>query len=160
MEPDVGTVLPREIGKLMEALADEMALAMIALSCHFAETFVEGCQAATEISGIWTCAYKKVAGEVVMEVGVPKCLTVAGSLDDPPTGVSHHGSDLPSQNGCAALRPSSYESSGGMSATSARCLANFSGLLSVAKGSSWSTIKDVADKTTFSTPRSGVRGQL
>ena len=49
---------------------------------------------------------------------------MAGLLDDPSTGVSHDGYDLPSQNDCAAPRPSSYESSGSMSATSARCFSS------------------------------------
>ena len=82
---------------------------------------IDLCQAANKISGIWTCAYKKVAGVVVLEVGVQKSLTVAGLFNDPSTGVSHDGYDFPSQDGCAAPRPPSYETSGGMSATSARC---------------------------------------
>ena len=87
-------------------------------------TCAEGCQAANETSGLWTCAYKKGAGEVVLEMEEPKCSSVAGSLDDPSTGVSHDGYDIPSQNGWAVFRPSSYESSGNMLATSARCLSS------------------------------------
>ena len=62
--------------------------------------------------------YKKVAGELVLEMGVQKCSSVAGSLDDPSTGVSHGGYDIPSQNSCG------YEAGGSMSATSARCLSS------------------------------------
>ena len=59
----------------------------IGKSC--AVTYVEGCQAAKETSGIWTCAYEIVAGEMVLEVEAPKCLSVVCSLDDPSTGVGH-----------------------------------------------------------------------
>ena len=38
-----------------------------------AETYVEGCQAANETSGIWICEYEKVEGEVVLEVEILKC---------------------------------------------------------------------------------------
>ena len=43
-----------------------------------AETYVEGCQAADDTGGIWVCAYKKVEGEVVLEVEILKCSSVAG----------------------------------------------------------------------------------
>ena len=67
---------------------------------------MEGCQAADETSGIWKCAFKKVDGEVVLEVAVLECSSVAGPL------------------GGVAPLPSSYESSGSMLATSARCLSS------------------------------------
>ena len=55
---------------------------------------MEGCQAADETSGIWICANKKVEGEVVLDVEILKCSSVAGPL------------------GGAAPLPSSYESTG------------------------------------------------
>ena len=58
---------------------------------HRAGTYVEGCQAANETSGIWLCAYKKVEGEVVLQVEMLKCSSVAGPLCG------------------AALLPSSYD---------------------------------------------------
>ena len=57
---------------------------------------VEGCQAANGTSGVWTCACKKVAGEVVLDVEVSKCSSVAGLRHDPSMGVSHDGYDIPS----------------------------------------------------------------
>ena len=52
------------------------------------------------------CAFKKVDGEVVLEVAVLECSSVAGPL------------------GGVAPLPSSYESSGSMLATSAWCLSS------------------------------------
>ena len=69
-----------------------------------AVTYVEGCQAAHETSGIWTCVCvkKKVAGEVVLEVVIPECSSLVGSLDDCQRVLATDGYDIPSQNGCAA----------------------------------------------------------
>ena len=53
-----------------------------------AVTCAEEYHAANETSGTLTCAYE-VAGDVVLEVAVPKWLSVVCSLDDPSTGVSH-----------------------------------------------------------------------
>ena len=58
-------------------------------------TFAEEYHAANETSGTLTCAYDEVAGDVVLEVAVPKCLPVACSLDDPSTGVSHECRNIP-----------------------------------------------------------------
>ena len=66
---------------------------------------------------MWTCVY-------ILEVEVPKCLSVVCSLDDPSTGVSHEGHDLPSQGSCVARRPASYEADGTISTTSVRCLSS------------------------------------
>ena len=52
-----------------------------------AVTCAEGYPAANETGGTLTCAYDEVAGDVVLEVAVPKCLSVVCSLDDPSTGV-------------------------------------------------------------------------
>ena len=58
-----------------------------------AETYVEGCQAANETIGIWICAYKKVEGEVVLEVEILKCASVAGPLCG--AALSHQVMNLP-----------------------------------------------------------------
>ena len=51
------------------------------LSC--AVTCTEGCQAANETSGTLVWVYDEVAGDVVLEVAVPKWLSAACSIDDP-----------------------------------------------------------------------------
>ena len=66
----------------------------------YAVTCAEGYQAANETGGILTCAYDEVAGDVVLEVAVPECLSVVCSLDDPSTGVSHECRDIPYQGSC------------------------------------------------------------
>ena len=86
-----------------------------------AVTYEEGCQAANETSGILTCVYNEVAGDVVLEVGGQKCLSVVCSLDDPSTGVSHKCHDILSQGSCVAPRPVEYEADGNISTISLRC---------------------------------------
>ena len=87
-----------------------------------AVTCAEGYQAANETGGTLTCAYDEVAGDVVLEVAVPKCLSVVSSLDDPSTGVSHECRDILYQGSCVATRPEGYEADGRLSTTSLRCL--------------------------------------
>ena len=71
-----------------------------------AVTCTEGHQAANETRGTVTSAYHEVAGDVVLEFAVPKCLSVVCSLDDPSTGVSHECRDILSQGSCVAPLPS------------------------------------------------------
>ena len=70
-----------------------------------AVTCAEGYQAANETSGTLTCVYDEVAGDVVLEVAAPKCLSVVCSLDDPSTGVSHECRDILCHGSCVATRP-------------------------------------------------------
>ena len=86
-----------------------------------AVTCAEGYQAANGTRGTLTCAYDEVAGHVVLEVAVPKCLSVVCSLDDPSTGVTHECHDILSQGSCVALSPVEYEADGNISTTSLRC---------------------------------------
>ena len=79
-------------------------------------------QAATETSDTLMCAYDEVARDVVLEVAVPKCLSVVCSLDDPSTGVSHECRDIPYQGRCVATCTEGYEADGSISTTSLRCL--------------------------------------
>ena len=79
-------------------------------------------QAANETGGTLTCAYDEVAGDVVLEVAVPKCLSVVCSLDDRSTGVSHECRDILYQGSCVATRPEGCEADGRISTTSLRCL--------------------------------------
>ena len=65
--------------------------------------------------------YHQVAGDVVLEAGGPKCLSVVCSLGDPSTGVSHECRDILSQGSCVAPRPVEYEADGSISTTSLRC---------------------------------------
>ena len=82
-----------------------------------AATCVEGYQAPNETSGTLTCAYDEVAGDVVLEVAVPKCLSVVCSLDDPSI-VSHECRDIPYQGSCVAICTEGYEADGSISTTS------------------------------------------
>ena len=65
--------------------------------------------------------YNEVAGDVVLEVGGQKCLSVICALDDPSTGVSNGCHDILSQGSCVAPRPEEYEADGNLSTTSLRC---------------------------------------
>ena len=74
-----------------------------------AVTCAEGYQAANETSGTLTCAYDEVAGDVVLEVAVPKCLSVVCSLGDPSTGVGHECRNIPCQGSCVATCTEGYD---------------------------------------------------
>ena len=69
-----------------------------------------------------TCAHDEVAGDVVLEVAAPKCLSVVCSLDDPSTGVSHECRDILYQGSSVATCTEGYEADGSISTTSLRCL--------------------------------------
>ena len=81
----------------------------------------KGAKRRTKTSGTLTCAYDAVAGDVVLEVPVPKCLSVVCSLDDPSTGVSHECRDIPCQGSCVATCTEGCEADGSISTTSLRC---------------------------------------
>ena len=87
-----------------------------------AVTCVEGCQAASETSGILTCVHTE--GHVFLEVGGQKCLSVVCSPDDPSTGGSHECHDILCQGSCVARRPVEYQADGNISTTSLRCLSS------------------------------------
>ena len=75
-------------------------------------------------SGILTCAYNEVAGDVVLEAAVPTCWSVVCSLDDPSTGVRHECRDILSQGSRVALRPVEYEADENISTISLRFLSS------------------------------------
>ena len=72
-------------------------------------------------SGSLMCVYTEVAGDVVLEVGGPKCLSVVCSLNGPSTGISHECPDTLSQGSCVAPRPVECEADGNNSTTPLRC---------------------------------------
>ena len=84
-------------------------------------TCTEGYQAANETSGTLKCAHDEVAGDVVLEVAGPKCLSVVCSLDDLSRGVSHECRDFPYHGSCVATCTEGYEAGGSISTTSLRC---------------------------------------
>ena len=83
-----------------------------------AVTCVEGYQAANETSGILTCLYEEVAGDVDLEVAVSKGLSVVCSLDDLSTGVHHERPDILSQGSWRTPCTEGYQADGGISTTS------------------------------------------
>ena len=67
----------------------------------------------------------RVAGDVVLEVAVTKCLSVVCSLDDPSTGVRHEFRDLSYQGSCVVICKEGYEVGWNISTTFSLCLSSW-----------------------------------
>ena len=85
-----------------------------------AVTCAEGYQTVNETGGTLTRTDDEVAGEEVLEVAVPKCLSIVCSHDDPSTGVRHEGRDKLYQGSCGATCTEGHEVDGSISTSSLR----------------------------------------
>ena len=83
-------------------------------------TCAEGYWAANETSGALTCTDDEVAGDVVLEVAVPKCLSIVCLLGNPSTGVRHRCRDFSFKCSCGAPCKEGYEADRGIATTSLR----------------------------------------